>query len=84
MTVRRFIAPTAREALRRVKDELGPDAIVVANKPVANGVEITAMSSDSLDALASQTTARPTSEPRLRPSPGPVEADPSGADDDHS
>lgn len=84
MTVRRFIAPTAREALRRVKDELGPDAIVVANKPVANGVEITAMSSDSLDALASQTTARPTLEPSLRPSPGPVEADPSGADDDYT
>ncbi|MBK6553921.1 MAG: flagellar biosynthesis protein FlhF [Rhodocyclaceae bacterium] len=69
MTVRRIVAPTAREALRRVKEELGPDAIVVANKPVADGVEITAMSSDSLDALAAQTTGRPLAEPMLRPPP---------------
>jgi flagellar biosynthesis protein FlhF len=58
MTVKRFVAPTAREALRRVKDELGPDAIVVANKAVPEGVEITAMSSDSLDALSAQTAPR--------------------------
>ena len=58
MTVRRFTAPTAREALRRVKEELGPDAIVVANKPVPGGVEITAMSADSLDALSASTPAR--------------------------
>ena len=46
MTVKRFVAPTAREALRLVKEELGPDAIVVANKAVPGGVEITAMSDD--------------------------------------
>lgn len=57
MTVKRFVAETAREALRRVKEDLGPDAIVVSNKPVAGGVEITAMSADSLDAIA----ARPSS-----------------------
>ena len=85
MTVRRFVAPTAREALRRVKDELGPDAIVVANRPVASGVEITAMSSDSLDALAAaQTTARPAPEPTPRPSPGIPSGDSSGADDDYT
>ncbi|MBI5784006.1 MAG: flagellar biosynthesis protein FlhF [Rhodocyclales bacterium] len=52
MTVRRITSPTAREALRRVKEELGPDAIVVSNKAVPGGVEITAMSADSLDALS--------------------------------
>ena len=52
MTVKRFHAATARECLRRVKDELGPDAIVVSNRPVAGGVEIMAMSADSLDALS--------------------------------
>jgi flagellar biosynthesis protein FlhF len=60
MTVKRFVAPTAREALRRVKEELGPDAIVVANKAVPEGVEITAMSSDSLDALSAQAPSRRT------------------------
>lgn len=54
MTVKRFYAETARECLRKVKDELGPDAIVVSNKAVEGGVEITAMSSDSLDALSRQ------------------------------
>jgi flagellar biosynthesis protein FlhF len=59
MTVKRITAPTAREALRRVKEELGPDAIVVANKPVPGGIEITAMSADSLDALSTSAPFRP-------------------------
>lgn len=82
MTVRRIVAPTAREALRRVKDELGPDAIVVANKPVADGVEITAMSADSLDALAAQTAARPAAQPPSHPPPDTRGVDPAIADED--
>jgi flagellar biosynthesis protein FlhF len=67
MTVQRFIAPTAREALRRVKEELGPDAIIVANKAVPGGVEITAMSAESLDALSARGSARPTPAPAAPP-----------------
>ncbi len=73
MTVRRFLADSAREALRRVKEELGPDAIVVANRSVPGGVEITAMSADSLDALSSQAERRPptaASAPARAPMPG--------------
>jgi flagellar biosynthesis protein FlhF len=77
MTVKRFVAPTAREALRRVKDELGPDAIVVANKAVPEGVEITAMSSDSLDALSAQTAPR-----RAFSSPARTGESPSSSFDD--
>jgi flagellar biosynthesis protein FlhF len=58
MTVKRITSPTAREALRRVKEELGPDAIVIANKAVPGGVEITAMSADSLDALSGSAPPR--------------------------
>jgi flagellar biosynthesis protein FlhF len=58
MTVKRITSPTAREALRRVKEELGPDAIVVSNRAVAGGVEITAMSADSLNALSASAPAR--------------------------
>lgn len=58
MTVRRIISPTAREALRRIKEELGPDAIVVSNKAVPGGVEITAMSADSLNALSASAPPR--------------------------
>ena len=57
MSVKRFYAETARECLRRVKEELGPDAIVVSNRAVDGGVEITAMSADSLEAISSQATA---------------------------
>lgn len=55
MTVKRFVGATARECLRKVKEELGPDAIVVSNKAVERGVEIVAMSSDSLEALSTGT-----------------------------
>ena len=58
MTVRKFVAASAREALRKVKDELGPDAVVVSNRPVAEGVEIVAMSPASLDALSDQGAQR--------------------------
>lgn len=54
MTVKRFYAETARDCLRRVKEELGPDAIVISNRAVEGGIEITAMSSDSLEALSRQ------------------------------
>lgn len=59
MTAKRFVAPTAREALRRVKEELGVDAIVLANKAVPGGVEITAMSAEGLEALSGQQPQRP-------------------------
>ena len=61
MKVRRFIGPTARDCLRKVKDELGSDAIVVSNKPVTGGVEIMAMSADSFEALSHQAAPRPVS-----------------------
>lgn len=58
MSMRRFVAPTARDCLRRVKDELGPDAVVVSNKPVEGGVEIMAMTSESFELLSRQGPSR--------------------------
>ncbi|HEX8987328.1 MAG TPA: flagellar biosynthesis protein FlhF, partial [Rhodocyclaceae bacterium] len=58
MTVKRYFAETARECLKRVKADLGADAVVMSNRAVAGGVEITAMSADSLDALSQQAAAR--------------------------
>jgi len=63
MNVKRFSANTARECLRKVKEELGPDAIVVSNKPVNGGVEMMAMSSAGLEALSKQTAPRPAATP---------------------
>ena len=41
MNVKRYFAPTAREALRALKEALGPDAIVLSNRAVEGGVEAT-------------------------------------------
>lgn len=60
MTVKRFVGATARDCLRKVKEDLGLDAVVVSNKPMENGgVEILAMSPDSLDALSQGVTSAP-------------------------
>ena len=44
MNLRKFQAATTREALRQVRAELGPNAIILANRPAHGGVEITAVS----------------------------------------
>jgi len=52
MKVRRFLAATSREALRKVKEELGADAVILSNKQVAGGIEIMAMASNDISSLA--------------------------------
>ena len=42
MNMKRFVAPTAREALARIRLELGPDAVVVTTREVPGGVELMA------------------------------------------
>ena len=51
MSAQRFQAPTAIEALRRIKSELGPDAVVLSSNDVPNGVEIVAIAATDLVAL---------------------------------
>ena len=48
MDIKRYFAPTAREALRRLKEELGGEAIVLSNRSVEGGVEITAILASEL------------------------------------
>lgn len=75
MSVNRFVGATARDCLRRVKEVLGPDAVVISNRAVENGVEIIAMSPESLDAISQQ--MQPTEKISATPSPASVPADPS-------
>ncbi|WP_080172924.1 flagellar biosynthesis protein FlhF [Photobacterium toruni] len=42
MKIKRFFAKDMRTALSEVKEELGPDAVIMSNKKVAGGVEIVA------------------------------------------
>lgn len=57
MDVKRYFAPTAREALRQLKQELGADAIVLANRPVEGGVEILALPAEAVGALPGGSSA---------------------------
>lgn len=51
MNVKRYVAKTAKEALAKVRVELGPDAVVLKNRPVPGGVEILAMPDEAALAL---------------------------------
>lgn len=51
MKVRKFFARTTREALHQVKSELGPDAVILSNRQVADGIEIMALPGDEIAAL---------------------------------
>lgn len=51
MIVKKFSAPTTREALRQVRDALGPDALILSNRPVPGGVEIMAVAEQDVAAL---------------------------------
>ncbi|UAW99379.1 flagellar biosynthesis protein FlhF [Halopseudomonas nanhaiensis] len=42
MKVKRFFAADMRQAMKLVRDELGPDASIIANRRVVGGVELTA------------------------------------------
>ena len=42
MQVKRFFAADMRQAMKLVRDELGPDAAILGNRRVAGGIELTA------------------------------------------
>lgn len=42
MKVKRFYAANIREAMRKVREELGADAVILSNRRVSNGLEIIA------------------------------------------
>ncbi|MBK1680005.1 flagellar biosynthesis protein FlhF [Rhodocyclus tenuis] len=52
MNVRKFIAASARDALRTVKETLGPDAIILSNRSAPGGVEIMAVAARDIGMLA--------------------------------
>jgi flagellar biosynthesis protein FlhF len=58
MQVKRFFAADMRQAMKLVRDELGADASIIANRRVAGGVELTA-------ALDYQVPAAPSRQPNL-------------------
>jgi flagellar biosynthesis protein FlhF len=51
MKVKRYIAPTSKEALRQVKEELGVDAVILSNRKTKDGVEIMALTDSEISSL---------------------------------
>lgn len=51
MKPRQFVAPSARQALAMVRREIGPDAVIIQNKAVADGVAVTAIAESDLAAM---------------------------------
>lgn len=76
MNVRKFIAANARDALRKVKETLGNDAIILSNRGVPGGVEIMAVAARDM-AMIVPTPASDSMQPPLPNSPAAV------ADDDY-
>jgi flagellar biosynthesis protein FlhF len=68
MNVQKFFAATTRDALRKVRDELGPDAIILANKPVPGGVEIMAVAELDVNNIAGRGAPPPAPAPNAQPS----------------
>src|SRR3569832_1136323 len=58
MKVKRFFAPDIRQAIRMVRDEHGPDAVILSNRRVEGGVEIVA-AADYSEALFDQYHSAP-------------------------
>jgi flagellar biosynthesis protein FlhF len=52
MNVKKFTAATSREALRRVREALGPDAVILSNRATESGVEILALASEDISSLS--------------------------------
>ncbi len=53
----RFVAATAAEALKMVRQALGDEAMVISTKQTAEGVEIMAITPDALEKLSGQPAA---------------------------
>jgi flagellar biosynthesis protein FlhF len=63
MNVKKFTAPTSREALRKVREALGPDAVILSNRQADGMVEILALANDDAASLAMPAPHSPMAEP---------------------
>jgi flagellar biosynthesis protein FlhF len=56
MNVKKFSATSSREALRLVRESLGPDAVILSNRTVEGLVEILALAGDDMASLSEPVT----------------------------
>ncbi len=70
MSVRRFVGANSRDVMRQVRETLGEDALIVANRRTEGGVEILAMADEAIDHF------EPSPEPAPTETPPPPAQDP--------
>lgn len=74
MNIKRFHAPTSREALAKARMAFGDGTLILSNRPTANGVEVVATAEDTLSALdgdTGNTSSAPLLAPRAAASAAP-------------
>jgi len=52
MNVKRIVAKTSREAMRQLRNALGPDAVILSNRTVDGGVEVLALAAEDIASMA--------------------------------
>jgi flagellar biosynthesis protein FlhF len=83
LKIHRFIGNTAREALARVRETLGPDAMILSNRSVEDEVEILACGEGDFAAIIEEgaLTANPITETEAEALVRPAAADQPGLQD---
>jgi flagellar biosynthesis protein FlhF len=78
MNVKRIVAKTSREAMRQLRETLGPDAVILSNRAVEGGVEVLALPAEDIAAMAPPVVEARVraAEPRTPPAAARVEAEP--------
>jgi flagellar biosynthesis protein FlhF len=82
MKIKRYFAPDMRQAIRKVREELGADSVILSNRRINNGIEIIAaidydesLFGEMSSPKASEAEAAPAAEPEPLaevPAPGPT------------
>jgi flagellar biosynthesis protein FlhF len=76
MNVKRFFGRNSREAMQKVRQTFGDNAVILSTKPSSDGVEVVAMPSESIDALDRHDTpaapAAPAAAPQAAAAPRPA------------
>ena len=63
MNVKRIVAKTSREAMRQLREVLGPDAVILSNRAVDGGVEVLALAAEDIASMAPPVMDEPEATP---------------------
>ena len=65
MSIRKFIAPTTRQAMKEIRDMLGHDAMILSNRQTERGVEIVAIANGDFAHLTGDAVPQKTEWPEI-------------------